>query len=704
LDFLDNITYSSERAEGLPEPLKDYFTVGFYDNSKTFIILFLFGFVIVLLIAIKELFEYFLNRKKRQNQGIVTDVNTKNNQINIKVQNYEINSPNNENEGNEKEVFFKHLREQKFKKCSISATKQYFLINYFIRIYQLTMTKLTFTCLLIINNSDLPTIKSYDIFIAYIVLFAWLILLPVGLFTYLRRRALDLMSPDMIIRFGTLYLTYRGISKDVYAFIIQLKFAALPIICVYFSNFPDVQLFGLVILYLFNILFITIYMPFFKVNRVFSEAISEGVLMGFCIVILVLQLISSLKNSSIPRYILMLLILLVFLIRTYRIFYDTIFRIKNLRKIKAPKLIAIDVPYELKGEDHLENEKQKKKDKKMIKYNLIDKQLRGETMKLSQIKSGTIIEPDIQSEEKAEDKTQMSNNMSHNSHRRLLSQNKDKEKEISTVFDSKPHNDSKNNNDELVVKVPTNLNRNNSTQVRKDATSNNPEKGIEDEDKNNQNKISLNDSRTNRNSQIVNKKTTNPITRIMTKKTMNNGDVISNNKRSQHSADENIQFKKSFPNYDEISKNKQESNHNSSGVKEQSRNSFIKSLKSNELSEDKMEDLILVNYLNGSNIQNIKTIKSTWEIEEKYEEDFENISGAFNNNTIVSGINPIENMTKKKSFDKISKISKTPTGSVGSSMGGLFPKNPKKATNLEMIREEQIKSHSDEYIYARESE
>ena len=146
---------------------------------------------------------------------------------------------------------------------------------------------------------------------------------------------------------------------------------------------------------------------------------------------------------------------------------------------------------------------------------------------------------------------------------------------------------------------------------------------------------------------------------------LNNGDIISNNKRSQHSADENIQFKKSFPKYDEISKNKQESNHNSSGVKEQSRNSFIKSLKSNELSEDKMEDLILVNYLNGSNIQNIKTIKSTWEIEEK---------------------------------------SKTPTGSVGSSMGGLFPKNPKKATNLEMIREEQIKSHSDEYIYARESE
>jgi len=697
------MTYTSERAEGLPEPLKDYFTVGFYDNSKTFIILFLFGFVIILLIAIKELIEYFLNRKKKQIQGIVTDVNNKNNQINIKVNNYEIN--NNENEGIEKEVFFKHLREHKFKKCSIPATKQYFLINYFIRIYQITITKLTFTCLLIINNSNLPTIKNYDIFIAYIVLFAWLILLPVGLFTYLRRRALDLMSPDMIIRFGTLYLTYRGISKDVYAFIIQLKFAALPIICVFFSNLPDVQLFVLVILYLFNILFITIYMPFFKVNRVFSEAISEGVLMGFCIVILVLQLISSLQNSPIPRYILMLLILLVFLIRTYRIFYDTFFRIKNLRKIKAPKLVAIDVPYELKGEDHLENEKQKKKEKKMMKYNYIDKQLRGDTMKLSQNKSGTMIEPNVKSEEKTEDKTQISNNLSHNSHRRLLSQNKDKEKENSIIFDSKPHNDSKTN-DETIVKAPTNFsNRNKSVQLIKAATSNKPDRVIE-EDGNNQNKISLNDSKTNKNSQIINKKTTNPITRIMTKKTIYNVDNISNNKRSQHSGDDNIQFKKSFPNYEEISKNKLESNPNQSGVREEPRNSFLKSLKSSELSEDKMEDLILVSYLNGSNIQNIKTIKSTWEIEEKYEEDFENISGGFNNNTIVSGKIPIDNMSKKKSFDKISKISKTPTGSVGSSIGGLFPKNPKKATNLEMIREEHLKSHSNDYIYnsARESE
>jgi hypothetical protein len=124
------------------------------------------------------------------------------------------------------------------------------------------------------------------------------------------------------------------------------------------------------------------------------------------------------------------------------------------------------------------------------------------------------------------------------------------------------------------------------------------------------------------------------------------------------------------------------------------------------MSDDKMEDLILVNYLDGSNIHNIKTIKSTRGIEEKYAEDFDNMSDMFNNNTVLTGKNTIENGSKKKSFDKISKISKTPTGSIGSSIDGLFPKNPKKATNLEMIREEHLRSRSEDYIYnsAKESD
>jgi hypothetical protein len=535
------MTYSAEKAEGLPDPLKPYFTIRFYDNSKTFIILIMFGFVVVLLIGLKELIECIL-KKKKQNAVVVTDGHNENNQIEIKVNNYDVNNNNNDDHGNGKEIFYKHLRGQKFKKCSIPATKQYFIINYFIRIYQVTMTKLTFTCLVLINNSDLPTSNKLDVLIAYLVLFGWLILLPVGLFTFLRRRSLDLMSPDMIIRFGTLYLTYRGISKDVYAFIIQLKFAALPMICVSLWNFPDVQIAMLVVLYLFNILFITIYMPFFKVNRVFSEAISEGVLMGFCITILVLQLIPSLKNSPIPRYILMLLILLVFLIRTYRIFYDTIFRIKNLRKIKPAKLFAIDVPYELKGEDHLENEKEKKKEKKMMKYNFLDRQSRGDTMKISYNKSGTMAEPVVPSEEKTEEKTQLSNNMSHNSNRRLLSQNKDKEKDNSIIFDSKPHNDSKNNADEVILKVPTNfVNSQNGAPFRKATTANTLNRVTEDENENNQNKNSLNNSRTNKEPSLKNKKTLNPITRIMTKKTMYNGDNNSNNNRSQQNEDENIQ-------------------------------------------------------------------------------------------------------------------------------------------------------------------
>jgi hypothetical protein len=248
LDYYDQYSYSSEKAQGLPETISTYFTNRFFDNSKTFVILFIFGIVVVSVMVFLE-FLVCMCTRKRSNEDIITEDTKEHQKKDSKIQESKGDNMNSDSNKNYREILFKTLRDQKFMKCSISASRHYFLFNFFIRVYQITMTKLTFVCLLVIINRNLATSNFLDLIIAVIVLLIWLILLPIIMFVYLRNHAIDLMSPSMIIKFGALYLTYRGISKDVYAFLLQLKFSVLPIICVTLWNYAEILLFFQYIIY-----------------------------------------------------------------------------------------------------------------------------------------------------------------------------------------------------------------------------------------------------------------------------------------------------------------------------------------------------------------------------------------------------------------------------------------------------------------------
>lgn len=392
--------------------------------------------------------------------------NNKKEKVVIDENNVEIMEERGNQEGEEdKAEVYLNIKSLEFQKCTLESNREYFLFNYFIRVYQITMTKVTITCLLVVNSATLPTSNTGDVVFTYIILFVWVIGLPVSLFVYLRNHQNSLMAPRMIIKYGTLYLNYRGISKDVYAFLMQLKFSILPIICVFFWQFPLIQLILLVLLYLFNVIFVTVYTPFCKVSKVFTEAISEGILVGFCIVIVAAENIPSFKQTLIPGYIVFGLTCSLLLLRTYRIVYDTIYKLKDLLKIEHPSTIGVDEPYLVKTEKAKAREKEEEMMERELEDEEEEKEICEDINPVSKINnSDTKKSLDDSGESKDINEVEMQNldnkdensssaknanqslNLTNNSHRHLLSEDKNKSlTKLIPKLNLKPHLNNESN-------------------------------------------------------------------------------------------------------------------------------------------------------------------------------------------------------------------------------------------------------------------
>jgi hypothetical protein len=369
----------------VPIPMKDTITNSFIDNSHTFLLLILLGLGILSIILLidrvknrhkhkirkgKIVFQDPKKKKKGKNGEIIEPEPNNEDYDNHVVDNEDQNKDNVMiDENNIKKIeknandnlhdgIILNVRSNQFKKCSVEANRHYFLFNYFIRVFQVTITKNLLVSFIVVINSGLSTAKTYEVFLAHFVIWVWVIIIPMTLFVYLRLRQNTLMSPQMMIKYGCYYLNYRGVFKDVYAFIMQIKFMALPCICVFFWQYPHVQMTSLLCLSFFNIMFVTKYMPFSKVSKVFTEAISEGVLMGYIILIFVLEYVTSLRDTAFPKYASISLMGVLLLVRTFRIVYDTIYRVKALVKFRQPELIGIDKPYIPKTEQEKEIEEE----------------------------------------------------------------------------------------------------------------------------------------------------------------------------------------------------------------------------------------------------------------------------------------------------------------------------------------------------------
>ncbi len=443
-------------------------------------------------------------------------------------------------------------------------------------------------------------------------------------------------------------------------------------------------------------------MPFFKVSKVFTEAISEGILMGFFIMILIKYLIPSINTSPIPRYLTFFMILLLLLIRTYRIIYDTILRIKNITKIKPTLVYGIDIPYEIRGEDHFENEKKKNRERKLMKYNKYERKFRRDAASFDLKKSINYKSKISFINEGLNDKSNLnlSNDVSHTSRRKLLTGSNDRD-ELGIVIDRRNSESQNSEVKDEVVHDPLDL---------LDSSKENDESmDIDDQDNtvdivsknlNRKNSDSINNiapiNKSYRNNDLSN-------TSYHRKKTHTNSSNINQQipiyRQPVQFRDNDLKNKNSLPAYKQISKEKIDTNYDKN-YNLKNKNNFIPNSILNiskditPMNGDKTEDMILVGYLDGSRMSNSKSIKDTNEIERKYEEDFANMTDNFKKNIILSDMSRNESdiQNNKKGFDSVSKISKTISNKNNK---GIIQskKNPK----LFEIKEENTKTNIPDY-------
>ena len=129
------------------------------------------------------------NKGNNQAKENLDDLNHSDNKSNI-------NNHESKNIASEKEkVLSDKISKDQYRKCTLTSIRQYFLINYFIRVYQITMIKTTLACILVITNSDTINPNSLELLLSYIVLTVWIFGMPMFLFLYLRDKQSFLMSP-----------------------------------------------------------------------------------------------------------------------------------------------------------------------------------------------------------------------------------------------------------------------------------------------------------------------------------------------------------------------------------------------------------------------------------------------------------------------------------------------------------------------------
>ncbi len=270
---------------------------------------------------------------------------------------------------NNKNQFYLFNQDYIFSRCSYSSFRNYFFWSYFIRVYQFTLIRI------VLNFSYLSYIKSkrfsgendklkineneMSIFyknyiLANFIFYIWVIILPLGVLTYVRNNQNDLLSRKQIIKLGSLYLSYRGISKDVYAILFQLKFIIIPYFCFNFSVGGSFIYIICGLIFIFYIFFVTISKPFSKVMKVFNETLSYLILIIFCFSIIILEKIDNqYKDQMFSYYTYLSLVIALLVIRSFRIFIDTTRRIMEIKKMRMPKVIDYSKNLNLQNDQNL---------------------------------------------------------------------------------------------------------------------------------------------------------------------------------------------------------------------------------------------------------------------------------------------------------------------------------------------------------------
>ena len=230
--------------------------------------------------------------------------------------------------------------------------KQFFKMNYFIRVYQFTLVRTTIS-LMIIIISDSNQVSVVDRVFSWIILVFWNIGMPLFLFLKLRSNYKELMSHNMIIRYGALYLNYKGILKDCYAIINQLKFFFYTAVAIGGNDYSKFQQMIMILLSLFNCTFIAILGIYYKVMKVAVEAFTEALICIYLVFNYVApKYIPLYVDEKVADIISFVILLLALFIRAGKIFYDMFVRIKSLYQIKLPLREEKNLP----SEKNIENE------------------------------------------------------------------------------------------------------------------------------------------------------------------------------------------------------------------------------------------------------------------------------------------------------------------------------------------------------------
>lgn len=288
----------------------------------------------------------------------------------------------------------------KYEKLTIEATYNYLTFNYFIRIYQLFFMLISLVSIKTIqnycefnnenydeyfhqyyNNKDrfnltvfeelydykLNSKQLNDIYSIIEIIFSYkttansnfvfikpsvfdlllsifllliIILFPVALLKNLRKRKNNLLAPQFIIKYGSLYINFRTITKDIFSILVLIFFFSVVCLINFFKYFGNVQLIAFLVLYVIKIIFISRIMPFTKSIKVMYESLSEVLVLLLLCCSMLIVLYESLIDNKIMRWISVCLFFSIIILRSIRLAVDLIFRFISLYKIEIVNNIS----------------------------------------------------------------------------------------------------------------------------------------------------------------------------------------------------------------------------------------------------------------------------------------------------------------------------------------------------------------------------
>lgn len=224
--------------------------------------------------------------------------------------------------------------------------RSFFMYGYFIRVYQFTLIRTTVSFIIIIMN-ETNQCKPIDKVFSWIFLIVWNMGVPLALFVKLRLNYKQLMSHEYVISYGALYLNYRGIVKDGYALLNQMRFFLYAAVVIGGNNFSGFQQALMIVLNLLFSIFIAVMGIYLKVVKVAFEAGTEFLLFAYLFLNYVAPYFIPLYvNQSTADLISLIIWLMIVCFRTVKILYDTVMRIKSLIQIKLPLTEEANLPSE----------------------------------------------------------------------------------------------------------------------------------------------------------------------------------------------------------------------------------------------------------------------------------------------------------------------------------------------------------------------